>query len=191
MRRIHLAGRVRMTANALVAAGHTGLASVRSCTATRQDPGARTARTGRDRTLGRAARRRRDPGSSSRQGAARIQAGPNEAGRRRRVLLRKLESGDRSGRTGLHEIRRSNVPWSRARVIDALRTAARSNRQGVGTDGAAPAAVWLAARRMFGSVRAALDAARIEPEQVLRRTRLDNANGAAGQNVATLLGSAC
>lgn len=72
------------------------------------------------------------------------------------------------------EIRRSNAPWSRERIIEALRNAAHSNRRGVGEGGAAPPAVWFAARRTFGTVRAALAAAGIEPTQVFRRTRLDD-----------------
>ncbi|MGE3761864.1 MAG: hypothetical protein AB7L94_06415 [Kofleriaceae bacterium] len=70
-------------------------------------------------------------------------------------------------------VRRTSAPWTRARIIDALRVGAETKRRGVDAEGPVPPAVWLAARRAFGSVRAALDAADVAPAAVFRRVRLN------------------
>jgi len=71
-------------------------------------------------------------------------------------------------------VRRTNPPWSRDRIIAALRAGAATKRRGVTEDGPVQPAVWLAARRAFGSVRAALDAANVDPASVFRRVKLDD-----------------
>ena len=182
LRRIHRAGRVRLTANALIAAGHSGLAS-----AIHKHVGSiHRAR----RLAGIPSPGRREPDEIEHWDEERILAEILARHRAEEPLAYKQtptklvdaavyyyeswRGAIEAAGIDYDTIRRSNAPWTRERIIEALRTAARSNRRGVGADGAAPSAVWLAARRMFGSVRAALDAAGIKPEQVLRRTRLDN-----------------
>lgn len=72
------------------------------------------------------------------------------------------------------EIRRSSPAWSRADIIAGLRQAAHSGRKGVGADGAMHEALYLAATRTFGSVYEALRAARVDPARVLVRVQLDD-----------------
>ena len=182
LRRIHLAGRIRITANALIAARHTGLASaihkyVGSFDRARRlakipAPGRREPdeieRWDEQRVVGEILGRHRDKEPLA------LKQTPTKLVDAAVYYYESWKAAIEAAGLDYDKIRRSNAPWSRERVIDALRTAARSNRQGVGADGAAPPAVWLAARRMFGSVRAALDAAGIEPGQVFRRTRLDD-----------------
>jgi hypothetical protein len=71
-------------------------------------------------------------------------------------------------------VRRTNPPWSRERIIAALRAGAATKRRGVTVDGAVQPALSLAARRAFGSVRAALHAANVDPASVFRRVKLDD-----------------
>ncbi len=183
LRRIHRSGRVRMTANALIAAGHTGLAS-----AIHKYVGSF------DRARGLAkipAPGRLAPDEIEHWDDQRVVAEILERHRDGEPLAYKQtptklvdaavyyyeswKAAIEAAGLDYEEIRRSNAPWSRERIIEALQEAARSKRRGVGSDGAAPPAVWLAARRTFGTVREALAAAGIESEQVFRRTRLDDA----------------
>ena len=71
-------------------------------------------------------------------------------------------------------IRRSSPAWDRTRILAALRSSAKSPRRGVGRDGAIDPALSLAAGRAFGTLRAALAAARLSPNDLLRRTRLSD-----------------
>lgn len=71
-------------------------------------------------------------------------------------------------------IRRSSPAWNRTRILAALRSSAKSPRRGVGRDGAIAPALSLAARRAFGSLRSALAAAKLPPNKLLRRTRLSD-----------------
>ena len=182
LRRIHREGRVRMTANALIAAGHTGLASAIHKYVGSFDRARRLAKI--------PAPGRLEPDEIEHWDEERIVAEILDRHRDDEPLAYKQtptklidaavyyfgtwKAAIEVAGLDYDEIRRSNAPWSRERIIEALQEAARSKRRGVGSDGAASPAVWLAARRTFGTVRAALDAAGIEPEQVFRRTRLDD-----------------
>lgn len=182
LRRIHLAGRVRMTANALIAARHTGLASavhkyVGSFDRARRlakipNPGRREPneieRWDEQRVIGEITDRHRsgEPLAYKQAPTKLVDAGV--------YYFRSWRAAIEAAGLDYEKIRRSSAPWDRDSIIAALRTAARSERRGVGVDGGAQPAVWLAAQRRFGSVRAALDAAGIKPELVFRRTRLDN-----------------
>ncbi len=182
LRRIHRAGRVRMTANALIAAGHTGLASAIHKYVGSFDRARRLAKVptpGRlepdeiehwdeRRVVSEILERHRDD-----EPLAYKQA-PTKLVDAAVYYYESWKAAIEAAGLDYDEIRRSNAPWSRERIIEALQEAARSKRRGVGAEGAAPPAVWLAARRTFGTVREALAAAGIEPEQVFRRTRLDD-----------------
>jgi hypothetical protein len=68
-------------------------------------------------------------------------------------------------------IRLQRSTWSRAEVIAAIRASARSDRRGIGPGGFLTIQVARAARRLFGSVRAAIAAAGCDPGRVQRRRR--------------------
>ncbi len=72
------------------------------------------------------------------------------------------------------KIRHTSPAWTRAGLIAALQRGARSKKTGVGSDGPVPPAVWLAARREFGSIAAALAAGGLERRTMLRRVKLDD-----------------
>jgi hypothetical protein len=72
------------------------------------------------------------------------------------------------------KIRRSSPAWTRAELIAALQRGAKSKKTGVGDDGPVAPAVWLAARREFGSLAAALAAAGLDRRAMLRRVKLDD-----------------
>jgi len=72
------------------------------------------------------------------------------------------------------KVRRSSPAWSRAEIVAALRAGARSGKTGTGAKGPVSNAVWLAARREFGSARKALAAAGLDPDKILRTRRLDD-----------------
>lgn len=76
-------------------------------------------------------------------------------------------------------IRRSSPAWTRAEITNALRTSAKSTKRGVGKDGAIDSTVCLAARREFGTLRAAIVAAKLKPQQLLRRISLNDRELAA------------
>jgi hypothetical protein len=62
-------------------------------------------------------------------------------------------------------------PWTRAELVAELRKGARSRRTGVGPNGFVTKPVALAVRHVFGSLRAGIEAAGLEAEHVLLRTR--------------------
>lgn len=71
-------------------------------------------------------------------------------------------------------IRRSSPAWTPEKILASLRAASRSKRRGVGRDGAITGALSLAASRTFGSLRAAIKKANLDPGDLLRRTRLND-----------------
>lgn len=180
LRRIDDSGRVRMTANALIAAGHTGLASAIQKYIGSFDRARRLARV--------ASPGRLSPGTIEHWDEERV---VDEIRRRDRdgeslaykqvptklvdAAVYHCESWKNAIEiAGLDyaAIRRSGSPWTRADLITALRVGARSGRRGLGSDGPVSRAVWLAARRAFGSTRAAIAAAGLRPDQMLRSARL-------------------
>jgi hypothetical protein len=172
----------RMTANALVDAGHTGLASAIHKYVGSFDRARRLARIPSPGRLSPDSREHWDEDRVVDE--IRIRHRDGESLAYKQVPTKLIDAAlyycdswkNAIEMAGLDysSVRRSNAPWSRAEIVEALREAAASNRKGVGRDGAIPVDVSLAARRTFGSVRAALVVARLKPEQVFRRTRLDD-----------------
>jgi hypothetical protein len=194
LRRLHRVG-TRMTANELVAQGHTGLVS-----AARKYTGSFV----RARKLaGIPSPMRREPEAIERWDENRIveeiesrhrdgesiayKQVPTKLSDAAVYYFETWKNAVEAAGIDYSQVRRTNAPWTRDHIVRALRAGAATKRRGVDVHGPVAPAVWLAARRAFGSVRAALEAANIEPGTVLRRVKLNNAElrAAVKQMIAT------
>lgn len=181
LQRLHRDG-VRMTANAIIANGHTGLASairnyIGSFERARRlaripSPAPRALgdreRWDEDRVVGVILQRHRagEPLAYKQVPSKLVDAALYYYGSwREAIAAAGLDYGT---------IRRSSPAWTRAEIIATLRASAKSTKRGIGEDRAIDSAVSLAARREFGSLRAAIDAAKIAPQRLLRRTTLND-----------------
>jgi hypothetical protein len=178
LRHIHRAGRVRMTANGLVDAGHAGL--VAAChtyagsfrrarrLARIPDPGRalphEIERWDHDRVISeiRVAHRAGKPLSFMQAPRKLRVAGQYYYGTWRGAI--------EAAGFDYARIRLAPEPRTRDEVLATLRDGARSNRVGIGSDGFVRRPVMQAARRMFGSFRNAIISAGLDPEIVLHRT---------------------
>jgi len=178
LQRIDRAGRVRITSNALVAAGHTGLASaihkyIGSFARARQlaripAPGRLSPYTierwDEDRVIGEIRDRNRGGLSLA---PSKL---PSKLRRAACTYCGSVKNAIEMAGFDYAKVRISSPAWSREQILAALRKGAKSKRAGIGDDGFVTAPVALAARREFGSIRKALIAADLDPERLLRRS---------------------
>lgn len=181
LRRIHRAGKLRVTATALINSGYTGLASaihkyVGSFDRARRlagipHPGRASSermKWDEDAVIGELRRRHREHEPLANKEV------PSKLRDAAIFYCGSYQSAIEMAGLDYSKIRRTSPAWTRAGLIVALQRGARSKKTGVGSDGPVPPAVWLAARREFGSVAVALAAAGLDRRTMLRKVKLDD-----------------
>ena len=181
LRRIQRAGKLRITATALINSGYTGLASaihkyVGSFDRARRlagipHPGRLSSERKKwdeDVVIGELRRRHRE-----REPLASKEV-PSKLRDAAIFYCGSYQNAIEMAGLDYAKIRRSSPAWTRAALISALQRGAKSKKTGVGNDGPVPPSVWLAARREFGSIAAALAAAGLDRHAMLRTIKLDD-----------------
>lgn len=181
LRRIQRAGKLRITATALINSGYTGLASaihkyVGSFDRARRlagipHPGRLSSEREKwdeDVVIGELRRRHRDDEPLASKDV------PSKLRDAAIFYCGSYQNAIEMAGLDYSKIRRSSPAWTRAKLIAVLQRGAKSKKTGVGDDGPVAPAVWLAARREFGSVAAALAAAGLDRRTMLRSVKLDD-----------------